>query len=371
MNLPNKLAQKIIIRKSENSFRFLKSGNQLVDFCSNDYLGLARNKDLALLIEQTYFPFSKLGANGATGSRLISGNHYLIEDTEKQLADFFETESSLIFNSGYAANVGVLSSIPQKGDTVLYDELSHACIKDGIRLSTADRFSFRHNDLSDLERRIKQASGDCYIVVESVYSMDGDSAPLKEIATLCQKHSCYLIVDEAHSTGINGSHGQGLCVEEGIADQVFIRIHTFGKAMGIHGACVTASNEVRDYLINFSRSFIYTTALSLHSIISMKCAFEFLKSNQQLILDEKKNIEFFNSFFKDNHSKISSNSPIHAFLIGEVTATKNKATEIQNKGFDVRPILSPTVKTGTERLRVCIHQYNSKHELELLAELLK
>ena len=197
----NKIEQKLSDRKSENALRELKVNESLVDFCSNDYLGFSSESEIHILdevITQTY---------GATGSRLISGNHKVTEEVEKILANYYKAESALIFNSGYNANIGIFASLPQRGDTIIYDELIHASIRDGIRLSNANSFSFKHNDILALEEKIKNAKGHIWIAVESIYSMDGDAAPLKELAGLCEKYDAALIVDEAHACGIFGEKG--------------------------------------------------------------------------------------------------------------------------------------------------------------------
>lgn len=292
-----------------------------------------------------------------------------IEDLEQQLATVFKSEAVLVFNSGYAANMGLLSAIPQKGDTVLYDELSHACIKDGIRLSFASRFPFRHNDLVDLEKKLRKVSGEKYVVVESIYSMDGDKSPLVELVALCHQFSAYLIVDEAHSTGIVGENGNGLVCQLGLEGGVFARIHTFGKAMGSHGACVAASIAVKSFLVNFSRPFIYTTAMPLHEVITIKAAFSYLQENMHLQSHLKENIDFFNAEIKKcgiENRLISSESAIQALVFPGNSRIKKMAAQLHANNFSVKPILSPTVKSGEERLRICLHSYDSKSDISNL-----
>ena len=198
---------------------------------------------------------------GSGGSRLLAGNYPLIEKLEKSIASFHDAEAGLIFNSGYDANIGLLSCIALKEDTILYDQLIHASLRDGIRLGYAQSFSFEHNNPASLELRLKQAAGTVYVVTESLFSMDGDLAPLQEMAALCEQYNAKLIVDEAHATGIVGEHGEGLVQHLQLQSKCFARIHTFGKALGVHGAIVLGSSFLRSYLINFSRPFIYTTAL--------------------------------------------------------------------------------------------------------------
>src|SRR5882672_9118634 len=282
--MPLDLQKVLNEKKKQDSFRRLKSSSQPIDFCSNDYLGLARSQELFYAInrgaERLKPPY-----NGSTGSRLLSGNSELAEEMEKKLAGIFRSPKSLLFNSGYTANLAVLSSLPQRGDTILYDELAHTCIKDGARLSLASRFSFRHNDLNDLEEKIKRAKGNIFIAVESIYSMDGDESPLEELVTLAERYNATIILDEAHSTGSYGENGGGLAVEKGLEKKIAVRIYTFGKAMGIHGACVAGDETLINYLINFARPFIYTTAMPPHSLIAIQCAFDYLK--QQVGLQER------------------------------------------------------------------------------------
>ncbi|MBY0426410.1 MAG: aminotransferase class I/II-fold pyridoxal phosphate-dependent enzyme, partial [Cytophagales bacterium] len=281
-----------------------------------------------------------------------------------------QSESALLFNSGYSACFGVLSTIPQKGDTIIYDELSHACIKDGARLSHADKYSFKHNDLDDLNRKLSIGSGNKFVVVESIYSMDGDMAPLKDIVAVVQNYGAHLIIDEAHSTGIVGRRGAGLSVELGIEKDVFVRIHTFGKAMGVHGACVAASQLVRDYLINFCRPFIYTTALSPHSIVSIHQSYIYLQNHDGVQNDLKEKIRTFLTRIPSELNSIVSTSPIQAVLIPGNTNVKKVANGLQANGFDIRPILSPTVPLGKERLRISLHVHNSKTEILGMVDLL-
>ena len=253
---------KIRERQDLNTYRELKLPDRKIDFCSNDYLGIVKNR--LLKFEEGYSPLY-----GSTGSRLLAGNYPLIEDAEKSLATFHESEAALIFNSGYDANVGLLSSVPQRDDTILYDYLSHASIRDGIRLSFARAISFEHNNVSDLRNKIANASGNIFVVTESVFSMDGDIAPIDELSEICNRYGAHLIVDEAHATGIIGERGEGLVQQSGFHSECFARVHTFGKAVGCHGAVVLGSHSLRNYLINFSRPFIYSTALPESAIMAI------------------------------------------------------------------------------------------------------
>ena len=256
-----------------------------------------------------------------------------------------------------------------RGDTIIYDELIHASIRDGIRLSNANSFSFKHNDLVALEEKIKNAKGQIWIAVESVYSMDGDEAPLKELTQLCKNNDVALIVDEAHACGIFGEKGEGLIVEYGLENDVFARVVTFGKAFGAHGAVVLGSKLLRNYLINYSRAFIYTTALPLPSILIMKKAHTFLENNLDRINKLKELIKYFKeSTFNFQLLTFNSNSAIQCVVVPGNDEVKTLAEKVQSRGFDVRPILSPTVPKGEERLRICLHSFNTK---EQIAELIK
>jgi len=349
------LQNKLDKREKEGALRTLNH-NQLIDFCSNDYLGFAKinwnNKETE---------------NGSGGSRLISGHSPIFDEAEKYIANFHNDEAALIFNSGYDANLGLFSSVPSKGDTVIYDEYCHASIRDGLRLGIARNYSFLHNNITDLNEKLKKASGNIFVVVESIYSMDGDRAPLKEIATICKNYKANLIVDEAHSTGLFGENGKGLSSQESI--ETFARIHTFGKALGSHGAAIFGSHTLKKYLINFARPFIYTTALPKQSITNILSAYTALKKTKE-INKIHHNINLFKSLYK-SLALIQSNSPIQSVVIGGNEKTKELARKLQENGFDIRPILHPTVAKGSERIRICLHSFNSKEEIIQLAEKLK
>lgn len=341
-------------RIEKGSLRSLLSLENHADFWSNDYLGLARN---TYAVELT----------GSTGSRLISGNSKVTEDVEKQVATHFRSEAGLIFNSGYDANLGLFSSLPQKGDTIIYDELVHASVRDGIRLSFANSFSFRHNDPEDLRKKLQKAEGTVFVAVESLYSMDGDIAPLLKINELCREFDALLIVDEAHSGGIFGKEGKGLCDELGISDSVFIRLFTFGKAYGAHGAVVCCSAEVKQFLINFARSFIYTTALPEAMYLHLLHQIE--QSKPEVLREQLQ--ENITHFTKSIQSALSApDSPIQVVEFSDLEECKLKASQLQESGFAVKAILPPTVPAGSQRLRICIHAFNTKEEIDRLLSVL-
>jgi 8-amino-7-oxononanoate synthase len=310
---------------------------------------------------------------GATGSRLISGNSRMIEETEKQIAMFHHAQSALIFNSGYDANVGLLSSVAQRTDLILFDELIHASIYDGIRLSHATHYKFRHNDMEGLEELIQRHQKNyenIYVVVESVYSLDGDSAPLLELVEICQDFkNIFLIVDEAHAIGVFGKQGRGLCNALSIEKQIFARVYTYGKAMGCHGAAVVGSEILRNYLINFCRTFIYTTALPYYSIEAIKHSYQLLIETEQKDLLQS-NIAYFYSKAEKFKNVVKSQSAIHALTLGSNEMVEMVDRELKQNNIHVRMVKSPIVKPGQERIRFSLHAFNKKEEIDKLVDVL-
>jgi len=381
MKFPKNLTVKLEIRKQNNALRKLAAPNKLIDFSSNDYIGFSKNK---VIFDEThhYLVDKDCIQNGATGSRLLSGNHKIYLEAENYIANFHQSESAIIFNSGYDANVGFFSSVPQKGDLILYDELCHASIRDGIQLSNAKAYKFKHNDFEDLEKLIQRyqteqactersRSTEVYIVTESVFSMDGDCPNMKELVTVSDKNGCYLVVDEAHALGVFGSTGEGLVQMLGLHDQVFARIMTFGKGLGCHGSAIVGSQELKEYLVNFARSFIYTTGLSPHSVATILVGYQHLKIEKSTLDLLRENIIHFNqekNLLGLKPMFVRSKSAIQSAIIPGNQNVKSIASQLQEKGFDVKAILSPTVPEGQERLRFCLHSFNSKEEIsEVLA----
>lgn len=371
MKLPKKIQAKIQDRTQNNALRTLPVAQNRIDFSSNDYLGFATSKTIfhkthQLLIDRN------LTQNGATGSRLLTGNHELYQEVEAQICKFHNSETALLFNSGYDANIGFFSSVPLRGDIILYDEFIHASIRDGIGMSNAKSYKFKHNNIDDLDKKLRQLSSEnheIYIVTESVFSMDGDSPDLEKLIQLCDNYNAYLIVDEAHALGVFGENGQGLLQELGLETKVFARIYTFGKALGCHGAVILGSQLLKTYLVNFARSLIYTTGLSPHAVATIKIAYDELKETQA-ISNLRKNITIFQEATKNLHF-IRGNAAIHCCILPGNEHVKAAAKKIQTKGFQVKPIVSPTVPKGKERLRFCLHAYNTKTEILDVIDALK
>ncbi len=362
------IEHKLQERRDSGGFRTLRPDNDLIDFCSNDYLGFARSGKLKNLIDDE-LKNQPIHYNGSTGSRLLAGNSNYALELEQYIAGIYQCEAALLFNSGYDANIGLLSALPQRGDTVLHDELIHASAIDGIRLSNANRYSFRHNDLHHLEDKLKRAAGRCYVVAESIYSMDGDAAPLASMADLCLRYQAALIVDEAHATGL---YGKGLVSRLGIEERVFARTVTFGKALGCHGAVVLGSRPLIDYLINFARSFIYTTAAPFHQLAAVRMGYQLLLRADELVKQLEENIHIFKNLItgRAKNKLIKSDSAIQCIILGSAQKARDVAETIQQAGFDVRAICSPTVAPGTERLRLCLHAFNTMQDVHLLCRII-
>ncbi len=378
-HFPEKLHKKLAERGKINALRTLPDGIVGIDFSSNDYLGIAHNH---IVFEKAISILSEKGIanNGATGSRLLTGNDILFSEAEELLRNLHQADSALIFNSGYDANIGLFSSVPQRDDIILYDEFIHASIRDGIKMSNAPNYKFKHNDLKDLLSHILRGQEkdtndkkEIYVVTESVFSMDGDSPDLKALSVLCKKYKCQLIVDEAHAIGLFGLNGCGRIQELELQESIFARIFTFGKALGCHGAAILGSEDLNKYLMNFARSFIYTTGLPPHTVATIIAAFQFMTSPAGLIEREllHENITLFNqqkellgisSFF------IPSSSAIHSCIIKGNNEVKQIAQKLQKESFDIRPILSPTVPKGEERLRFCLHSFNSKEDICIILQ---
>ena len=324
------LRQRLAARKEENAFRSLQVNEHLIDFCSNDYLGLAKTPGQ----NSPALPTHK--AWGATGSRLISGQTKVVAAVEKYLANFHKAEAALIYNSGYQANLGLLSCLTTRHDTIIYDQLIHASLREGIQLAPARAFNFRHNDLSDLNEKLKRAKGRKLVVVESIYSMDGDAAPLAEMVALCKSLGAELLVDEAHATGVFGESGEGLVQTLGLEDQVWARVHTFGKAIGAHGAVVVGTAVLRDYLINFSRSFIYTTALPDSLLARIHWAYTEMATGSRSRLLRERITQFKIALSRDVAKHfVPSDSPIQCVLVPGNEAAKVLAAKFQEAGFDI------------------------------------
>ena len=350
-----RLLNKLLKRKVSGTLRTLQIPKNGIDFFSNDYIGLSKFN-----IPISHEP------NGSTGSRLLSGNSLEAERCELRLAEHFKAEAALIFNSGYVANVGLLSAVLQRGDLVLYDQYVHASSRDGLRLSLAESLSFKHNNIEDLRTKLKKSKAATnYVLVESLYSMDGDVAPLSEITELCKSLNAYLIVDEAHAGGVYGRGGRGMCIESQVESDVFARIVTFGKAYGCHGAVVLGSNTLKSFLVNFSRSFIYSTALpsSSYKVIEQLVTKTNIEERLQLL---KQNITYFRKQCHSLEFLSDLNSPIQILEFENREILEDLVRRIRSHGIFTKAIYPPTVPEGKSRLRLCLHAFNTENEIDIL-----
>lgn len=366
------VAAKLAQRKEQGTFRSLKTVEGQIDFTSNDYLGFARSGELKRRISEAEKAFSEVGV-GSTGSRLLTGNSKLAEEVERQIAHFHNAETALLFNSGYDANVGLYSSLGRIAKYIVYDELIHASVHDGMRLSRAELKPFKHNDVESLRGVLSELDGVAIVAVESVYSMDGDLAPLKELAAICKEFDAAIIVDEAHAVGLFGE-GRGRVSQLGLEDEVYVRLVTFSKALGCHGAAVLCNDNLRQFLINHARSLIFSTFTSNHSLLAVKCVYDMLSVHDYNRLNISHLISLFNQSMKQVSGvrQIGGESPILGVIIAGNAKVRVVATAMQNDGYDVRPIVSPTVPKGTERIRICLHEFNTEDEVKgLIASLQK
>ncbi|KAH7353348.1 8-amino-7-oxononanoate synthase [Plectosphaerella cucumerina] len=411
LGLEKALEQRLLDRQARSQLRRLSTfPSTTVDFSSNSYLSLSTIPEIrqAFLSRlESHDPALPLFGSG--GSRLLDGNSTEAEALEREIAAFHNAPAGLLFNSGFDANVGLLSCVIQPGDTVVYDELIHASAHDGMRMSrAAQRVPFRHNTVSsaqggplgslaevlasltrgDAGRDYRDGTKTIFVAVEAVYSMDGDVAPLRDIVACISQYlprgNGRLIVDEAHSTGLFGKDGRGLVCELGLERQVFARLHTFGKAMGASGAIVLCSPIVREYLVNYARTLIYTTAMPPACLAGIKVAYDSLTTARVEALRTH-----LRSLTAHAHGLLSSvcevhrrdedrgqatpllridpappRSPILALMSAQ---PRSLARHCQERGFLVRPIVAPTVPRGSERVRICLHAGNTREQVEGLA----
>ena len=326
-------------------------GQEVLLFSSNNYLGLANHPALKQAAQEA---IEKYGC-GSGASRLISGSMAVHHELEQRLARLKKTEAALVFPTGYHANIGVLSALMEPGDTILSDSLNHASIIDGCRLSRADTRVYRHADTTHLSELLQAcpATGRRLIVTDSVFSMDGDLAPLAEIVRLAQQYDAWVMVDEAHATGVFGPHGSGLVEELGLTGQVDIQMGTLGKALGCVGAFVAGSHALIDWLVNRARSFIYTTAIPPAMAAAVLAALDIVEREperrQQLWANTRELADGLRSL---GYTLGATRSQILPVIIGEAGETMAVAEAILQRGVFAHGIRPPTVPEGTSRIRV-------------------
>jgi len=344
----------------------IRIGNkEYIDFSSNDYLGLSGHPRLA---EESKMAIDKFGT-AVCASRLLSGDLQMHHQLEEEIANFKNKEAALFFNSGYQANVGFISSLYGRGDVVFFDRLSHASIVDGVVLSQAKFFRFLHNDVLHLESLLKKERAKfkkALVATESVFSMDGDRAPLKELVRLKEKYDCEIFVDEAHATGIFGERGSGLVEEELLEEKIDFIMGTFSKALAGFGAYLAVSGKIKEYLINACRSFIYSTALPPSIIACNLASLELVKKEPHRRHSLIKAADYFRNILKSRGFQVKGESQIVPVIIGDNLKTVEFAKRLQEAGFWVLPIRPPTVPKGEARLRFSLTYDHDEEALEKL-----
>ena len=364
-------------REKDNLLRILKpatsrggglrssGGREYIDLSSNDYLGFTTHPKLKQASKEAV---ERLGV-GSSASRLLSGDSDIYHKLEGKTAQFKGKERALIFNSGYQANVGIISAFYSRGDVIFSDKLNHASIVDGIVLSGAKFFRFPHSDSNHLEQLLKEQRHkfkQALIITESVFSMDGDKPALDELVSLKEKYNCILMVDEAHATGIFGKNGAGVVEEEGLVGKIDLIIGTFSKALGSFGGYVACSKGAVDYLINTARSFIYSTALPPSVIAVNLASLELVEEEPERRRDLINNADYFRKRLEDLGFKIRGSSQIVPLIVSDNQKTVKASQELQRKGYWVLPIRAPTVPRGESRLRFSLTYHHSKEILEKL-----
>lgn len=338
-------------------------GREVINFSSNNYLGIANHPALAAAAKAA---IDRYGC-GSGASRLISGNMTLHEELEAKLARFKSTEAALVFNSGFQANIGILSTLTGEGDAILSDSLNHASIIDGCRLSKAQTLVYAHCDLADLEAALKKAASARrrLIVTETIFSMDGDEAPLRAIVELAEKYDAMVMVDEAHGTGVYGANGAGVVAKLGLAPRVLIQMGTLGKALGGFGAYVAGSRALCELLINRCRSFIFTTSLPPAVMAMALAAIDLVQNEPQRREKLRQNCQKLKLGLSRLGFELGkSESPILPLIVGEATRCMALSSALFERGVFAQGIRPPTVPVGTSRLRITLMATHSDEQID-------
>ncbi len=342
-----------------------------VNLCSNDYLGLASD---ARLKQATLEAVGHTEAVGSTGSRLLSGNSAAWERIETEFAAFVGTEAALYFGSGYAANLGLLSSVLKPGDVVFSDALNHASLIDGMRLSGAEKVIYPHGDMEFLEKALRERveiAGAKVIVTETVFSMEGDVAPLKALIRLAKQYGAELVVDEAHATGVCGPEGRGIAAELGAERELLAIVHTCGKALASAGAFVCCGNDLKNYLVNRARTFIFSTAMPPYMAGQIRASLAIARAAD----DRRAHLRNLSAALREKlcaagiASAPGATHIIPVFL-GSNEAALHVATQLQANGFAAKAIRPPTVPAGTARVRISLTTRITMEEIERLADVI-
>lgn len=350
--------------------RLLDYEDELKDFSSNDYLALSEHPEV-IGASRKYLEMFGAGAGAA---RLMSGDLEINHLLEEEIAQLKSKEAALTFGSGYLANTGIIPALAGRGDLIIADRLGHASIYDGCMLSGARTIRFRHNDLEHLEQILHEKRNEfnrALVVVESIYSMDGDRCPLADLVSLKKRYSFLLMVDEAHATGLYGENGSGIIEEDNVSDGVDIAMGTFGKALGSYGAYAAASRDIIDFLVNRAGTFIYSTALPPAVIGANLAALYLVKTEPQLRLDLHQKVAFFKKQLRKNGIKDDPGpSQIIPIMIGDSAKALAIAEELQKNHIYVKAVRPPTVPEGSARLRFSITRHHQEPDLKKCAQLL-
>ncbi len=347
-----------------------RDGVELADFSSNDYLGLA---DHPKLIQAAKAALDEFGVS-AGASRLLSGDLRIHHELEEATARFKGKEAAIVFNSGYQANIGIISALCSDSDAVFADRLAHASILDGVTLSGAKLFRYAHNDAAHLESLLKKTHGSFtgkLIVTESVFSMDGDRPPLKELVELKEQYGCRMLVDEAHATGIFGPGGAGIVSEEALTDRIELIMGTFSKALGSFGGYVAASRRMAEYLINTARSFIYSTALPPPVIAANLAALQVVKTESFRRTTLLENAAFLRESLAAKGLDVKGSSQIVPVIVGDAGPAVEMSKRLQEEGFWVLAIRPPTVPPKQARLRFSLNFGHKRLDLERLVDVIR
>ena len=368
-----------IVREMESALANLRERSQLrefaqlrgVNFCSNDYLGLAEDSRLKLAVLEAVEESARVGG---TGSRLLSGHDPVWNELEEEFASFVGTEAALYFSTGYAANLGLLSAVLGKNDVVFSDALNHASLIDGIRLSGARRIIYRHRDLNVLEKELRVHEHETrrkIIVTESVFSMDGDIVDLRAMQNLAARYGASLVVDEAHATAVHGPGGAGTVAQAGLTEEVLAAVHTCGKALASAGGFVCGSKVLREFLINHARTLIFSTAMPVYIAGQIRAALRFAKgmyAERKLLLDRSNLLA--TELNAAGCRTPGGHSQIIPVILGSNEDAVSAATFLQEQGFAVRAIRPPTVPVGGARLRLSLTtRITNEHVMAVIAAL--
>lgn len=348
-----------------NETEAIIDGRKLLLFSSNNYLGLATDERLKQKAREGILTYG----TGAGGSRLTTGNFEIHEQLEREIAHFKETEAAVIFSSGYLANVGVIAGLTKKEDVIFSDAWNHASIIDGCRLSQAQTIVYEHANMTDLESKLQhtQVEGKKFIVTDGVFSMDGDIAPLPDIVTLAKKYDAYIIVDDAHATGVIGKNGRGTAEHFGLKHAIDFTIGTFSKAIGAEGGFVVTSSIAKDYLLNHARSFIFQTALSPAVVEAAREGIAIMQNEPDRREQLLKNTYYLRAGLEEAGFTIGNGgTPILSLIVGEAQLAVQFSERLMEEGIFIPAIRPPTVPKGTSRLRITVMATHTVEQLDLV-----